>query len=131
MALLRKIYSFNHQSDDICICECEYIERVDQYFFAKDIDDAKKKTAIFLTVIGSNTYSFLINLLPLASPSTRTVQELFEILKKHLKPQPIVIAERYKFLYQNCRDQNENETVGNHISVLQKLNLNCNFTEVF
>ena len=46
MALLGKIDSFNLKSDDIC----EYLERVEQYFFANDIEDAKKKNAIFLTV---------------------------------------------------------------------------------
>ena len=43
MVLLGQIDSFNHNSDDIC----EYIERVDQYFYANDINDAKKKTAIY------------------------------------------------------------------------------------
>ena len=57
--------------------------RVDQCFFANDIDVAKKKTAIFLTVIGSYTYSLLRNLLSPISPSTKTVEELFEMLKEH------------------------------------------------
>ena len=122
MALLGKIDSFNHGSDDIC----EYIERVDQYFFANDINDAKKKTAIFLTVIGSDTYSLLRNLIALVSPSTKTVEELVEILSEHFKPQPIVIAERYKFY---CRDQKENETISDYITVLWQLTLNCNFRE--
>ena len=39
MALFGKIDSFNRNSDDIC----EYIDRVDQYFFVSDIDHAKKK----------------------------------------------------------------------------------------
>ena len=91
MTLLGKIDSFNDGSDDIS----EYIERVDQYFFVNDINDAKKKTAIFLTVIGSDTYNLLRNLLAPVSPSTKTVEELFKILKEHLKPQPIVVAERY------------------------------------
>ena len=60
------------------------------------------------------------------SPSTKIVEELFEILKEHLKPQPIVIAERYKFY---CRDQKENETISDYIAVLRKLTLNCNFRE--
>ena len=111
MALLGKIDSFNHGPDDVC----EYIERVDQYFFANDINDAKKKTAIFLTVIGSDTYSLLRNLIAPVSPSTKTVEELVEILKEHFKPQPIVIAERYKFY---CRDQKENETISDYITVL-------------
>ena len=97
--------------DDICEC----IERVDQYFFANDIDDAKKKTAIFLTVIGSDTYILFRNLLAPGTPSTKTVEELFEILKEHFKPQPIIIAEWYKFY---CRDQNENETISDYIAVL-------------
>ena len=114
MALLGKIDSFNHGSDDIC----EYIERLDQYFLADDINDAKKKTAIFLTVIGSDTYSLLRNLLAPVSPSNKTVEELFEILKEHLKP--IIIAERYKFY---CRDQKENEMISDYIAVLRKLTL--------
>ena len=52
MVSLGQIDSFNHNSDDIC----EYIERVDQYFYANDINNAKKRTAIFLTFIGSDTY---------------------------------------------------------------------------
>ena len=39
MALLGKIDSFNHNSDDIC----GYIGRTDQCIFANDIDEAKKK----------------------------------------------------------------------------------------
>ena len=71
VALLGKINSFNHGSDDIC----EHIEGVDQYFFANNINDAKKKTAIFLTVIGSDSCSLLRNLLAPVSPSTKTVEE--------------------------------------------------------
>ena len=55
MALLGLIDSFNHNSDDMS----EYIERVDQYFYANDINDAGKKTAIFLTVIGVTLIAFL------------------------------------------------------------------------
>ena len=48
----------------------------------------RKRGAIFLTVIGGDIYSLLRNLLAPVSPSTKTVKELFEILKEHLKPQP-------------------------------------------
>ena len=99
MTLLGNIDSFDHNSDDIC----EYIERADQYFFTNDINDAKKKTAIFLTAIGSDIYSLLRNLLAPASQSTKTVDELSEILKVHLKPQLIFIEKRYKFY---CRKLN-------------------------
>ena len=79
MALLGKIDFFNHNSDDIC----GYIGRTDQCIFANDIDEAKKKKkkhAIFLKIIGSDTYSFLRNFLAPVSLSTETVDGLFEIL---------------------------------------------------
>ena len=79
MALLGKIDSFNHNSDDIC----GYIGRTDQCIFANDIDEAKKKKkkhAIFLKIIGSDTYSFLRNFLAPVSLSTETVEGLFKIL---------------------------------------------------
>ena len=49
---------------------------------------------------------------------------LTEIVKEHLKPQLIIIAERYKFY---CRGRNENETISDYIAMLRKLTLNCNF----
>ena len=55
MALLGQIDSFNHNSDYIC----EYIERVDQYFYANDINDAKKETAIFWQSLGVILIAFL------------------------------------------------------------------------
>ena len=80
MALLGKIDSFNHNSDDIC----GYIGRTDQCIFANDIVEEKKKKkkkhAIFLKIIGSDTYSFLRNFLAPVSLSTETVDGLFEIL---------------------------------------------------
>ena len=122
MALPGKIDSFNLKSDDIC----EYLERVEQYFFANDIEDGKKKTAIFLTVIGSDIYSFLRNLVAPETPSSKSVETLFEILKEYLKPQPITIAERYKFY---CRDQHQNESISDYVAEVRKLTLNCNFRE--
>ena len=53
MALLRKSDFFNHKSDNVS----EYIKREDQLFFTNNIDDAKKKIKIFLTVIVNDTYS--------------------------------------------------------------------------
>ena len=57
MALLRKSDFFNHKSDNVS----EYIERVDQLFFTNNIDDAKKKLKIFLTVIWMILIAFIWN----------------------------------------------------------------------
>ena len=37
----------------------EYVERLNEYFIAKDISNDRKKAAIFLTVFGSETKSLL------------------------------------------------------------------------
>ena len=99
---------------------------MEQYFIAKDVTDEKKQTAIFLTVIGNETYSLLRNLLALESLAGKTVKMLSETLIDHLKPQSIIIAEHYKFY---CRDQLENETITNYLAELRKLTLNCDFKD--
>ena len=60
------------------------------------------------------------------SPAGKTVKTLSKILVDHLKPQPIIIAERYKFY---CRDQSENESVAKYLAELRKLTLNCDFED--
>ena len=122
MALLGRIDSFDLKTDNIT----KYIERVEQYFIANDVTDEKKQTAIFLTVIGNETYSLLRNLLAPKSPAGKTVKALWETLTDHLKPQPIITAERYKFY---CRDQSENETITEYLAELRKLTLNCHFKD--
>ena len=104
----------------------EYIERVEQYFIANDVTDEKKQTSIFLTLIGNGTYSLLRNLLAPESPLGKTVKTLSETLIVHLKPQLIIIAERYRFYR---RDQSENETITEYVAELRKLTLNCDFKD--
>ena len=109
MALLGRIDSINLKTDNIT----EYIERVEQYFIGNDVTDEKKQTAIFLTVIGNETYSLLRNLLVPESQAGKTVKTLSETLIVHLKTHPIIISERYKFY---CRDQSENETITEYLA---------------
>ena len=120
MALLGRINSFDLKTDNIT----EYIERVEQYFKANDVTDEKKQTAIFSTVIGNETHSLLRNLLAPKLPAGKTVKTLSETLIDHVKPQPIIVAERYKFY---CKDQSENEAITVYLAELRKLTLNCDF----
>ena len=84
----------------------------------------RNKPQFFLTVIGSETYSLLRSLLAPDVPSTKSVQILYGRLKGHLKPQPILIAKRYKFC---TRDQKQDESVSEYIAELRKLSLYCEF----
>ena len=97
-----------------------------QYFISNDVTDEKKQTAIFLTVIGNETYSLLRNLLAPESPVGKTVKTLSETLIYHLKLQPIIIAEPYKFYFRN---QSENENITEYLAELRKLTLNCDFKD--
>ena len=68
MAVLGTIDQFDIKSGEFE----EYLERVEQYFVANDIDDDKKKVAVFITAIGRDTYVVLRSLLAPDKPNTKT-----------------------------------------------------------
>ena len=89
MALLGRIDSFDLKTDNIT----EYIERVEQYFIANDVTDEKKQTAIFLTVIGNETYSLLRTLLAPESPAgLMKNKRFFDVISVHASHHNLVYA---------------------------------------
>ena len=104
MAVFGTIEPFDVKCDEFG----EYLERVGQYFVANDVNDDKKKVAIFITAIGKETYGILRSLLAPAKPHKKTYKEISEALLKHLNPKPVIIAERFKF---EERKQKDNENV--------------------
>ena len=59
MAVYGKIEEFDPDNEKWT----DYADRIEQCFYANEINDEKKQTAIFLTVIGSTTYGLLKSLL--------------------------------------------------------------------
>ncbi|VDI07889.1 Hypothetical predicted protein [Mytilus galloprovincialis] len=102
----------------------EYTERLEEYFLANEIDDDDKKKSIFLTVCGEKTYSLLRNLCAPEKPNTKTFDKLKEVLTDHLRPKPLIIAERYKF---HQRKQESHEKVRDYLANLRKLADTCQF----
>jgi len=51
----------------------------------------------------------------LAKPSTKSYADLIEALKNHLKPEPILIAERFRFY---CRNQAKDEDIAWYVAEL-------------
>ena len=100
-----------------------YVERLEQYFAANDVAN-DKKVAVFLAVVGPQTYSLLRNILTPDLPSTKTYDELVGALKNHFSPKPLVIAERFKF---HTRSQKEGESISDYIVALKKLATKCEF----
>ena len=105
----------------------DYIERLDQYCLANDIADSeavKRKRALFLSVVGSKTYGLIKTLLAPEAPTTKSYTELCTLVKEHVNPKPIVIAERYKFYN---RKQKSGESVSQYVRELRKLAETCAF----
>ena len=75
-------------------------------------------------MVGPRTYALLSGLIAPEKPAAKTYQELKEVLRKHLKPKPLVIAERFEF-HQRC--QREGETVATFMAELRKLADRCEF----
>ena len=103
-----------------------YCERMIEYFVANDIEDDRKKVAIFISLIGSKTYELLKDLCLPEAPSSKSFSELVERLKTHLQPKPTVISERYQF---HKRDQKEEETITGYFSSLRRLSEHCEFND--
>ena len=70
-----------------------YLERVEVFFQANTIAECKQ-VAVFLSVVGGKTYSLLRDLLSPQKPQEKTLVTLFETLKRHFEPKPLVTLRR-------------------------------------
>ena len=102
-----------------------YVERIEQFFLANDVLNAKKAAA-FLSTIGARAYKLLRNLLAPDLPKNKKFNKSVTTLCSHLKPKPLVIAERYKFYK---RAQNEDESVADYIVTLKQFSKHSDFGE--
>lgn len=76
------------------------------------------KAPYLLHYIGPNAYD--------DTPDSKTYTELVNTMKEHYNPEPLEIAEIFRFLQ---RKQQEGESVKEYITVLQRLATTCNFGE--
>ena len=102
----------------------QYVERLGHFFLANGIENADKKRAVFLSVVGPATYKTLRNLVSPAKPGDKTYDELVEVLAKHYKPTPSEIVERFKF---HSRFRKAGESVATFVAELRCLSEFCNF----
>ena len=73
-----------------------YVERVEQFFLANDIDDDHKVPTL-LSLMGGKTYTLLRDLLAPNKPATKSFQQIVTTLQEHLSPKPLEIGERFRF----------------------------------
>lgn len=88
-----------------------YMERLEQYFIVNSIVEAKQK-AVLITLIGSETYEVLKNLISPSKPKEVSYDTIVQVLTKHLCQKKNVTTERYHFYK---RDQKEGESVSEFI----------------
>ncbi|XP_024887651.1 uncharacterized protein K02A2.6-like [Temnothorax curvispinosus] len=74
--------------------------------------------------LGPETYNLLCDKLAPVEPTTKTYEELVAIMKNHFNPEPLEIAENFRFLQ---RRQGEGETAQEYMAALQKPALHCKF----
>lgn len=117
-AIIRKVDEFD-EGKETFTC---YLERLDQFFNANDIRDAK--AGVFLSVIGPKSYSLLKSMVSPDKVSDKSLEELQTLLKNHYSPQPLTIAERVKF---HKRDRKPGELVNEYVVELKRLATTCKF----
>ena len=124
MPSVSKIEEFNSATTSIN----RYLERLEQYFVANSVPansaESHKRRAILISVIGAKAYHVLSDLCSPSPPSEKTSAQLTTILKNHLAPKKLVIAERYRF--HNCT-QREDESVTAFTANLKHLASTCLF----
>ena len=96
----------------------EYVERLEHFFKANEIDTEDKKKSIMLSSCGSKTYKLFRSLLTPVKPGDTSWEDLKEIMENHQNPKPSVTVERYKF---NKRDRKIGESVPFYTAELRKL----------
>jgi len=107
-----KIAQFSPETDDFEA----WVEVVDGYFVANDIDKSKtpeKAVAIFIASIGLPTYTLLKSLIAPEDPAKKKLEDLVKAL-----------AERHKFF---SRKQMPGESTTGFLAELRKLAMTCKF----
>jgi len=106
------------------VCDFEdYMERVELFFTANGVAQAKQVPTL-LTLIGPKTYKLLKDLLSPQDPKSKTLKEIQDELKGHLTPEPLVIAERFRF---HKREQRAREGIKDFIAAIKALAATCKF----
>ncbi|UYV72607.1 K02A2.6-like, partial [Cordylochernes scorpioides] len=103
-----------------------YLERMIFFFLANDIVKLERRKAIFLTLIGAETYAIARSLASPKELSFVEYDDLIKLLTDHFCPKPNVIVQRYHF---NKRNQGT-ESVSAYVAELRKLSENCEFVDL-
>lgn len=103
-----------------------WMQRLEGAFTIFKVEDSDIKKNYLLHFIGSDNYNLVCDsLIPrkLSDPEV-SYDTIKTILESHFNPQPLEIAEIYKFHH---RVQMEGESIRDYVAALRKMAVNCNF----
>ena len=103
-------------------------EKMEEYLLVNGVTEERKKVAILLSTIGSQTYDLLKDLYTSDKPNMKSFEEIVTKLEEHLEPKPTIITERYQ-LHQ--RQQKAGESVITYMAALRHLAKDCNYGAFF
>lgn len=106
----------------------EYVERLEHFFVANDIETEAKKKSVMLSSCGNKTYRLFRNLLAPTKPGAASWSLLKETMENHVSPKPSVILERFRF---NRRNRKIGESVPCYLAELRKLTEHCEYNDNF
>ena len=89
MMSIGKIEAFDETTDNWDA----YVERVEQYFIANEIEK-EKHAAVIISLMGNKTYMLLRSLCAPEKPSSLTFDAIVATLQQHLCPKPLLISQR-------------------------------------
>ena len=89
---IEEVEPFQHEIHDWH----QYTERLNQYFIANGSMMDEKKQVVFLTLVGTKTYSFCELIAP-KKPSMKSYKDLKAILKDYFKSKPLIISYAIRF----------------------------------
>ena len=114
-----RLEEFDCSSTDID----SYFERLHAFYRANNVRDSAN-VDVFLSVVGPKVYKLLKSLIAPTLPSDKTIDELYQTLKRHVQPMDSVISHRVRFY---TRKQKDTESVTDFISELKLLAAECEF----
>ena len=92
-----------------------YTERLQQYFTSNDMDDWNKQCVILLSACGPATYQLIRNLVAPSKLTSKSFQEIVDLVSKHHHPQPSVIVQQFHF---HSRSRHEGESISAFVAEL-------------
>ncbi|XP_071145297.1 uncharacterized protein [Mytilus edulis] len=122
-----KLDSFDESED-----WTQYVERMEHYFNANEIDEEDQKRDIVLSVCGKNTYKLIRDLLAPAKPGTKSLADLTKLVKDHRDPVPsaepnltfdkaLEIATAMETAEKNAQDIQASGTIGTFQKQINKV----------